>query len=294
MLRATVIACALAASACAQHPIPLDRRVEATFPDAAQVTSLPHDLRVVTFNVHMEAGPVILRGLESDPALRTADLILLEEVHRDEATLESCSGACYVGRALGLHAIYAPGHVHGTGTDGVAILSRAPILSAEVIELPYFDVHVNSGRRIALAATLLIDGTPTTVYAVHLENRVTVNDRGRQLLPVLEHAQRQHTPVIIAGDFNTSPFTWIAHLLPIPTGTQDDRLEALLRAHGFATPVTHSGPTSRFLRMKLDAIYTRGFDTLRFATAHARDVSDHLALWATLRSSDKSPVISSR
>ena len=287
---AIAFACALAASACANHAFPLDRRVEATFPDAAPVTSLPKDLRVVTFNVHMEAGPVILRGIESDPRLRTADLILLEEVHRDEATLESCSGACYVGRALGYHTLYAPGHSHGTGTDGVAILSRAPILSAEVIELPFFDVHVNSGRRIALAATVLVDGTPTTIYAVHLENRVSVNDRKAQMIPVLEHAQRQHTPVIIAGDFNTSPFTWVAHLLPIPTGTQDDRLEALMRAHGFATPVTRSGPTSRFLRMKLDAIYTRGFDTLAFATARARNVSDHLALWATLRARSRTMI----
>jgi endonuclease/exonuclease/phosphatase family metal-dependent hydrolase len=35
--------------------------------------------------------------------------------------------------------------------------------------------------------------------------------------------------------------------------------------------------------MKLDGIYTRGFETVKFATADARNISDHLALWATLR-----------
>jgi endonuclease/exonuclease/phosphatase family metal-dependent hydrolase len=87
----------------------------------------------------------------------------------------------------------------------------------------------------------------------------------------------------MAGDFNTSPFTWISHVVPILTTTQDNRLEALVRKHGLATPVAGSGPTSRFLGMKLDAIYTRDFDTLRFATSNAKNISDHLALWAVLR-----------
>jgi endonuclease/exonuclease/phosphatase family metal-dependent hydrolase len=55
-----------------------------------------------------------------------------------------------------------------------------------------------------------------------------------------------------------------------------------MRAHGFATPVAHSGATSHWLAMKLDGIYTRGFETARFATADANDVSDHLALWASM------------
>jgi endonuclease/exonuclease/phosphatase family metal-dependent hydrolase len=86
--------------------------------------------------------------------------------------------------------------------------------------------------------------------------------------------------VIIAGDFNTNPFTWISHWLPIPTNTQDERLEELVRSYGFDTPCRDSGATHRYIGMKLDAIYTRGFDTKRFSTAHADDVSDHLALWA--------------
>jgi endonuclease/exonuclease/phosphatase family metal-dependent hydrolase len=118
---------------------------------------------------------------------------------------------------------------------------------------------------------------------VHLENCITVAQRRAQMQPVLADAEAQPTPVIMAGDFNTSPFTWIAHLIPVLTTTQDNRLEELMRAHGFATPVADSGPTSRFLGMKLDAIYTRGFETRRFGTAHARDVSDHLALFAFVR-----------
>ena len=268
-----------AITGCLDHAAPADRSIEATFPAIAQAKTLPHSFRVVTFNLHGESGDKVAHALRTDPALRDADLIVLEEVHGQD----HCSVACEVARDFGFHAVFAPEFVDRGGTDGVAILARAPIDSAQVIELPYYNVHFNNERRCAaLAATLRIDDKPVTVYAVHLTNRLTVKQRRTQMMPVLEHARRQQTPVIIAGDFNTSPFTWIAHVVPILTTTQDDRFEELMRAHGFATPVAESGPTSRFIAMKLDAIYTRGFETAKFATADALDISDHIALWAQL------------
>lgn len=265
------------AAGCMHHAIPADRSVELT---AGPTATLPrHALRVVELNTHGQPGHVLAEAFRSDAALRDADVIVLEEAHRIG---ERCSAACVLATELGYHAAYAPGHVQDDGTDGVAVLSRAPIRTPEVIELPYVNVHVNDGRRIALAATIDTADGPVTVYAVHLENRVTVAQRRRQMEPVLAHAATQHNPTIIAGDFNTSPFTWVGHLLPIPTGTQDDRLEELVRAHGFDTPLAGSGPTSHFMNMKLDAIYTRGFATLAYAVDRAQDVSDHLALWALL------------
>jgi endonuclease/exonuclease/phosphatase family metal-dependent hydrolase len=185
-----------------------------------------------------------------------------------------------VGTQLGFYTAYAPGHVNGSGTDGVAVLSRSPIVSARVIELPRYELHYNSQRKAAIAATVTIDGTPVTIYAVHLDNRITVAERRRQLAPILADADRQTTPVLIAGDFNTSPFTWLTHVIPIPTGTQDDRLEELVRAHGFSTPTKDVGATSHWLAMKLDAIYTRGLAVHHVATSDAADISDHLAVWA--------------
>jgi endonuclease/exonuclease/phosphatase family metal-dependent hydrolase len=271
------------ATGCMRRGSPADKSIEATFPATALATELPSQLRVVTFNVHREPGEVVVRGIRSDRTLREADLILLQEVHRVEKGNEPCSAACTLGKDLGYYTLYAPGHVQDDGTDGVAILSRSPILSGLVLELPDIDVHVNSGRRVALVATVLVDGTPVTVYAVHLTNRLTADERRLQMLPVLQHAKRQKTPVIIAGDFNTSPFTWIGGVVPVPTTTQDNHLERLVRKYGFDTPVTGSGPTFRYLGMRLDAIYTRGFDTQKFAVATAANVSDHLPLWATIK-----------
>src|SRR3569832_2012421 len=139
------------AGGCMAHGLPADAHVEAIAPAAPKVAELPRQLRVVEFNTHMERGEKIVDAIERDPALRDADVIILEEVHRSNL---GCSGACEVGKAVGVYSVYAPGMANGDGDDGVAIVSRAPITSAQVIELPQYDVHINSGRRIALAATI--------------------------------------------------------------------------------------------------------------------------------------------
>ncbi len=272
-------AIALASAGCAMNTLPIDRSIESTFPSTPPAVELASQFKVATFNIHMEPGAKVATAISGDPGLRDADVIVLQEVRRRGT---GCSGACEIGRRLGYYSLYAPGHAKDDSDYGVAILSKAPITSAQILELPFFNVHFNGGRRAVLMATVQHAGRPITVYAVHLDNRLDVGDRRTQMLPVLEHAKQRPTPVVIAGDFNTSPFTWIDHVIPVLTTTQDNHFERLVRKHGFDTPVTRSGPTHRYIGMKLDAIYTRGFSTKRFATARASDVSDHLALWATL------------
>lgn len=275
-----VFAIALTGCSFALQQLPRNVQVESTFPQQAQVSDLPPHFKIATFNIHKEPGDKVADAILADRELRDADLILLQEVPRWDA---SCSSACAMGKRLGMYALFAPGH-HVDGKDlGVAVLSKAPITSARILELPWNDVHFNAGRRAALVATIEQAGRPITVYAVHLENRLKASDRRRQMIPILEDAKKQNTPVIIAGDFNTNPFTWVSHWLPLPTASnQANKLEALVHSYGFDTPVRECGATHRYIGMRLDAIYTRGFDTHRFATAHAQDVSDHLALWATM------------
>src|SRR5262245_47652598 len=161
---------ALSASACsfALQGTPKDIKVESTFLAKPVETELPKRFKVVTFNIHKEPAEKVATAIAADRALRDADLITLEEVPRWDAT---CSAACGLGKIMGFYAVYAPGHVEGDRDMGVAILSKAPITSAEIIELPWHDVHFNAGRRIALVATVQQAGRPVTVYAVHLENR---------------------------------------------------------------------------------------------------------------------------
>ncbi|HEY1547794.1 MAG TPA: endonuclease/exonuclease/phosphatase family protein [Kofleriaceae bacterium] len=288
MTRIAVVIVAVLAG-CARLPDPRDPRVEVV--DSATAIAPDRELRFVELNTHGQPGEIIADAIEHDPMLRDADVLVLTEIHRADEV--GCSAACVVARTLGYASVYAPGHAEpaehgghdgGYGDGGVAILARAQIDAPRVIELPEFNIHVARERRIGLTATLVRAGaSPIAVYAIHLENRLTPRERQHQLQPILDDASAREMPVIIAGDVNTSPFSWLAHVFPIPTGTQGAKLERFVRAHGFDTPVTASGATSRFLQMRVDAIYTRGMTTHSYAVAEAEDVSDHLALVARLQ-----------
>ena len=120
------------------------------------------------------------------------------------------------------------------------------------------------------------------LIATHLDNRVNPADRVRQVQPVLAAAAAFAGPVVIAGDMNTSPFLWVGHLVPVPAGVQDDRLERAVRAAGLDTPVVGDYATSQWLGMRLDAIYTRGLVAGRHGVAAGVRISDHLPLWLDL------------
>lgn len=240
-------------------------------------------LRVATYNVHQESAAHIRRAIEGNPELRRADVIFFEEIesHAGEVSSRAAALAAMLGRSYA----YAPGYgLNRGGSHGVAIVSRFPLRDARVIELPRRFVVFNSARRVAIGATIEVAGRPVRLYAVHLDNRINPSDRTEQLAPVLADARRHPgMPAIIGGDMNTSPFCWIGHVVPVPCGLQDSRLERYVRSRGFDTPVTASGATSKWLAMRLDALYTRGLEVTDFGVDDVVRVSDHLPLWADVR-----------
>jgi endonuclease/exonuclease/phosphatase family metal-dependent hydrolase len=280
LMRRLVLPLAVIAIAACRHPDPASVAVEAVeAPSAPSPRQAGEPLRVVTYNIHHIDGERLAAALDGNVALGRADVILLQEVVRPSAT---DSSACVVARARGWWCAYAPGHGYQGGSLGVAIISRTPLAATEAIELPFFHVRFNAGRRVALAATVDVDGTPVRLYSVHLDNRLTPGQRVKQLAPVLDAAETWDGPALIAGDMNTSPFTWVGHVVPMPTGTQDDRLERYVRSRGFTAPVAGSGPPHQWLSMRLDAIYTRGLRVLDSDVEQTVRASDHLPLWADL------------
>lgn len=256
---------------------PRDRSMELS-PATATASApapAPPKLHIVTYNTHGVSGRELARALAADGATAEADLYLLQEV----AGHGTCSSACELARELGFAAAYAPGHLQDGGTSGVAIVSRWPLRDPEVIELPYQYAVVNSARRIALAATLDTIRGPLRVLSVHLENRISPEARVRQLAPALAHARAFAGAVLLGGDMNTSPFSWLWHLVPLPTGRQDDVLVAAVRAAGLEAPVANSAATSKWLGMRLDALYTRGLRPEHHGVAIDVRASDHLPLW---------------
>ncbi len=257
---------------------PADIRIEARAAPIPQ-RSAGDVLRVATYNVHGESAAAIGRAIRRDATLARADVLLLQEIEIDDEhtprELAALLGAGYV---------YAPGYGKGGGgSHGVAILSRLALRDPYAIELPRHGVVFNSARRVAVVATVDVGDRPVRIYSVHLDNRINPADRAAQLAPVLADAASAPTvPAVIGGDVNTSPFCWLGHVVPVPCGVQNDRLEAAVRDSGFATPVVASGGTSKWLAMRLDAIYTRHLEVTDFGVRDSVRVSDHLPLWADI------------
>jgi endonuclease/exonuclease/phosphatase family metal-dependent hydrolase len=279
---AWILVAVVAAVAACNHPVPRSVAVEArAYGDDARAAPAGRRLRMVTYNVHMIDGDAIADALRHSPALAAADLVFLQEVESHPAA--GASEACLAAEQLDLDCAFAPGYgLDDGGAHGVAILSRRPLEDLAVVELPYHDTVFNSARRVALGATIGVDGQAVRLYAVHLDNRINPAARKRQLAPVLDDADARGLPTVIAGDMNTSPFVWIGHVVPVPAGVQDDRLERYVRSRGYDTPVTDVGPTTKWLGMQLDAVYTRGVEVHARRVEDAVRASDHLPLWADL------------
>jgi endonuclease/exonuclease/phosphatase family metal-dependent hydrolase len=241
-----------------------------------------HDaLRVVTYNVHFGDDVARLaRALASDPEIRDADVLLLQEI-------ESYLGdrrAEALARQLGFDMVYAPARLKRDGTHGLALLSRYPIRDVEVMTLHRYELGWGTRRRVAMIATLDWNGLAVRVVNAHLDTRLTLDQRRAQILPVLERvADAPH--VVVGGDMNT--ISCLAALLPgvpicLPGLSQGPAFDRYMRGLGFETPFARIGGTGP-LHQRLDAIFTRGFEVLAFDKADDVSVSDHVPLWAELR-----------
>lgn len=238
-------------------------------------------IRVVTFNVHFGADVASLaRAVRQNPRLRTADVLLLQEI-------ESHPGArrpALLAEALGLNVVYAPARGEGEGTHGLAILSRLPLTELETLRLERYDLFYGTRRRIALGATVDLGGRPLRLYNVHLETRLTLPERIKQIQPVVQRASSRPLAVI-GGDVNTinSVSSLLPALpLPLPGFSQDGLFDCFMRDHGFSTPFANIGAT-RPLQMRLDGLYARGLRVESFDKENDVRVSDHLPLWMDVR-----------
>jgi endonuclease/exonuclease/phosphatase family metal-dependent hydrolase len=258
-----------------------DRRAPA--PECAPLSASAEAdrVRLVTFNVHHGGDiPALAAAIRSNPQLCAADAVLLQEIEDRPGS----NGPARLAAALGWNAVYAPARPEGAGTHGLAVLSPHPLVDPEVIALKHFEIGFRHRPRIAQGVTLLRGGSALRLYNVHLDTRLSPEQRALQLAPVFEKA-REAERAVIAGDVNT--ITAVTALLPgvplpIPGASQAQGFDALMRANGYETPFEKIGSTGP-LGMRLDGIFPRGLDVLGFAKESAVRISDHVPLWLDVR-----------
>ncbi len=221
-------------------------------------------IRIVTFNIqwgrHVSGA---IEALTTEPGLRRADIVLLQEM--------DAPGATAIANALGLGYVYYPATVYpSTHRDfGEAVLSRWPIVADRRIVLPHRGRIMHTERE-AVAVTVLAGGrggVPVRVYCLHLGTLGDVGPGARrdQIHAVLQDAD-QYPIAIVGGDFNSG------------------RVPNQALAHGFAWP-TREGPRTATLG-RIDHILVKGLvlpDSGFTGTGSNLGASDHRPVWLVVR-----------
>lgn len=217
--------------------------------------------------------------IEAAPALRNADVFLLQEVVKRGPGQPS--SADRLAARLGLNIVFAsPNGAHTEG--GLAVLSKHPIDSSRVYALKACNLVYRSRQRIALAATVRAPSGAVRVIDTHLDTRITLADRLEQLKPVIDDAKSFEGPRIIGGDFNTNNIRWLAAVVPIPFAqVHTGAVQRLMKENGFSTPFANSGPTFDLLGLRLDWIFHQNLET-RASGIQPLKFSDHHAIWAQM------------
>lgn len=242
----------------------------------------PSTLRVATWNVHFgEATETLAANLQASPVLRTADVLLIQEVEAYPG--EAGSRTQRIAEQLGMTWFYAPARVEGTGTHGIAILSRFPLAEPMVRRLPYIEQPIRPRERNAQSVELVIGEAHVRIVNVHLDVRIGPVDRIRQLSPAVAELDG---PALFGGDFNSNPYAWVEGTVPL-AGTQaivgaDQSvvLDDYFSQQEFAGAVPTDVGTMRIpiLDIRIDNLYARDYAITDSGVDHV-DGSDHWAVW---------------
>jgi endonuclease/exonuclease/phosphatase family metal-dependent hydrolase len=166
-------------------------------------------LRVVTLNLWGLTEPLARRMeiVRHGLAVLSPDVLALQEVCAVPGAVENQAGV--LAEALGMALVYAPATALASGEEGLAILSRLPVLDTRHVELPF---AATDERRIAIGAALAVPGGEVHAFVTHLSYRLRDGvKREAQAAAVDRFAgemvvERGVPRVgVLMGDFNATP-----------------------------------------------------------------------------------------
>lgn len=236
----------------------------------------PHrTVSTVSLNLAKTASPdEIVSSIRTTPRLWEADLYLFQEVRHREIT---ASVADEIGRTLEYSVSFAPSA--GVEDQGLAIVSRYPLIDVEVKHLRACNLRFRSRNRFALAATMRTPWGDVRLWNLHLDTRLNPQERLLQLQPVMEDAARHDGPRLIGGDFNSNGFYWFGNVLPLPWGSGDgSAIRKAMQQHDFESPFPDRLGTWPLFHLHLDWIFLSGLNSIA-AGVEAVPFSDHRAIW---------------
>ncbi len=162
-------------------------------------------LKIVTLNLWGEQPPLERRLQLATDGLRALapDVVGLQEVRQVPGSVPNTAET--LARALGMEWHFATATPWGGGDEGLAILSRLPIVARAAHELPH---ALPTERRILLHAGVATPAGRVEVYTTHLNYRLTDGGkREAQVVAIDAHVAATPSPLprVLMGDFNATP-----------------------------------------------------------------------------------------
>lgn len=240
------------------------------------------EIKIVSYNIRWRGGDDLKRLvklLNDDPEIGGAAILGLQEVDRRKKRTGNHNTVKVLADELGMYYAWAAPPVaepDGEEETGVAILSVFPLSDVKRIVLPH--PGPNRRRRVALGATVEMEGRQWRVYSAHAETRISVDKKMEQFNAILEDLScyPADMPAIVMGDLNT----W--------ERSADDKTIKLFSKAGLKTPF---GTQSTFRRrvllvpieFRLDWVWLRGLEASNSGIDRQIEISDHWPLWANIR-----------
>ena len=203
---------AIASSPDIFHDHVLSKTVEVRQPTV--IRPLAKRFKMVAWNVlcckHIEESANLLMGLG-------ADVVLLSEMDYGWARSGQHHTTAELAKKLGYGYVYGVEFLdngdqdnNNVGYRGNAILSQAELKRPALIRFATNGEgrRKYSGSRLAVLATIEIDGREVVFVSVHLENGVTPEQRGHIMEALLSKIEEYapQSPAVVAGDMNTLTF----------------------------------------------------------------------------------------
>lgn len=175
------------------------------------------ELRILCYNVHHCSPPSKKDFIDIDAIVNVInktkpDLVALQEIDvNTERSGKNIDQAKELGRLTGMYSFFAKTIDFQGGEYGVAVLSKYPFISTQAIELPM--EHNAGGEPRAIAAVIIepVEGHKIAFASTHLD--LKEENKELQINAIVDYVQDIDIPIILAGDFNAKPDSYVVQEL---------------------------------------------------------------------------------
>jgi endonuclease/exonuclease/phosphatase family metal-dependent hydrolase len=239
-------------------------------------------IRVASYNIHAGKDAEQRPNLERVAAVLDsldADIVLLQEVDRGTERSGRVDQVAELERLTGMHGAFAKSLDFQGGDYGIAALSRWPVESTETVPLPTnppADRGVKMYEpRVAIHVVVSTPAGSLHVVGTHLGAEKVSTFRDQEARVLLEHL-REHVPsdapLVIGGDFNSTPDSDVHAGF---AAAYQDSWQECGSGDGFTFPADSAV-------RRIDYLYFRGLQCTAARVADTQ-ASDHRPLVVTFR-----------